>query len=93
LNSLGFYQVELCVSVYSIGRPWFPHASVNLPGGKKIDITVNNYSKDNKYIRSVTLNGRELTEPFFTHADIADGAVFVYEMTDQPSEAFKTAAK
>lgn len=93
LNSLGFYQVAPGKPVYSIGRPWFPHASVNLPGGKKIDITVNNYSKDNKYIRSVTLNGRELTEPFFTHADIADGAVFVYEMTDQPTEALKTASK
>lgn len=84
LNSLGFYQVCPGKPVYSIGRPWFPKAVVNLPDGRKIRITVKNYSKDNKYIREVKLNGRRLTEPFFTHADIIDGADFEYEMTDRP---------
>lgn len=84
LNSLGFYQVCPGKPVYSIGRPWFPKATVKLPGGKEISIRVNNFSKDNKYIKSVSLNGKQLEKPFFSHSDIKDGAVFEYEMTDKP---------
>lgn len=85
MNALGFYQVCPGEPVYSIGRPWFPHAVINLPNGKKIEINVRNFSKDNKYIKSVTLNGKPLTEPFFNHSDIADGAVFEYLMTAHPT--------
>lgn len=84
LNALGFYQVCPGKPVYSIGRPWFPKSAVKLPGGKEIIITVNNFSKDNKYIKSVSLNGKQLEKPFFSHSDIKDGAVFEYEMTDKP---------
>lgn len=86
LNSLGFYQVCPGKPVYSIGRPWFPKAVVNLPNGKTITIEVKNFSKENKYIKSVKLNGRELTEPFFNHSDIAGGAVFEYEMVAEPQK-------
>lgn len=84
LNALGFYQVCPGKPVYSIGRPWFPHATVNLPGGKKIEIDVKNFSKDNRYIKSVKLNGKTLSEPFFSHSDIKDGAKFEYEMCSTP---------
>ena len=84
LNALGFYQVCPGIPVYSIGRPWFPHAEVNLPGGKKLVINVKGYGKDRPYIKSVRLNGKRLSEPFFTHADIAGGATLDFEMTDSP---------
>ncbi|WP_410522504.1 glycoside hydrolase domain-containing protein, partial [Muribaculum intestinale] len=58
---------------------------VNLPGGKKIEIKVNNYSKDNKYIKSVKLNGKTLDRPFFNHSDIANGAIFEYDMSATPA--------
>lgn len=84
LNSLGFYQLCPGKPVYSIGRPWFPHAEVNLKNGKKIVMDVRNFGKENKYIKSVRLNGKQLEKPFFSHSDIVDGAVFEYEMTDKP---------
>lgn len=84
LNSLGFYQVSPGTPVYSIGRPWFPHAEIKLPNGKSIVIDVKNYSKENKYIKSVKLNGKTLDAPFFNHSDIVDGAVFEYEMSATP---------
>lgn len=80
LNALGFYQVCPGIPVYSIGRPIFPHAKVNLPNGKTLEIKVKNQSPANKHIKSMRLNGRELEKPFFTHADILDGAVFEFEM-------------
>ncbi len=84
LNSLGFYQVCPGKPVYSIGRPWFPYAEIHLPGGKNIVIDVKNYSKDNKYVESVKLNGKTLDRPFFTHDDIVNGAEFEFVMTDKP---------
>ena len=84
LNSLGFYQVCPGSPIYSIGRPWFPKATIHLSNGKTITIKVNGFSKENKYIESVKLNGKLLTTPFFNHSDIADGAEFEYVMTNQP---------
>ena len=81
LNALGFYQVCPGKPVYSIGRPWFPKALIHLANGSSIFIEVKNFSKENKYIKSVKLNGKQLTEPFFNHSDIQNGAVFEYEMT------------
>ena len=78
LNALGFYQVAPGKPVYSIGRPWFSEMTVNMPNGKKIEISVENFSKDNKYIESVTLDGKLLETPFFTHEQIKNGAKFHY---------------
>ena len=89
LNAMGFYQVCPGNPVWSIGRPWFSHITVNLSNGKKIEIDVKNFSKDNKYIESVTLNGKQLTEPFFNHEDIANGATFEYVMTATPTNFMK----
>lgn len=89
MNSLGFYQVCPGKPVYSIGRPWFPKAKINLNNGKTIEIKVNNFSKDNKYIKSVKLNGKTLDTPFFNHADIVNGAIFEYEMSATPNTPAK----
>ena len=51
LNSMGFYQVCPGKPVYSIGRPAFDKAVVNLPSGKKFSIVVKNNTKKNKLYR------------------------------------------
>lgn len=86
LNAMGFYQVAPGNPVYSIGRPLFETLTVNLNNGKKFTVTAKNFSKANKYIKSATVNGRELSEPFFTHSDIINGGELVLEMTDAPTE-------
>ena len=65
LNAMGFYQVAPGNPVYSIGRPMFETLTVNLNNGKQFTVTAKNFSKANKYIKSATINGRELDEPFF----------------------------
>lgn len=86
LNSIGFYQVCPGKPVYSIGRPLFDKATVNLPNGKKFIVTTKNNSKTNKYIKSATLNGKILNKPFFTHNDIIMGGELVFTMTDKPTQ-------
>ncbi len=73
LNAMGFYQVCPGKPVYSIGRPLFNKATVNLKDGKKFTVIAKNNSRENKYIQSMVLNGKPLDKPFFTHQDIVDG--------------------
>lgn len=86
LNSMGFYQVCPGKPVYSIGRPVFDQAIVNLTNGKKFTIMVKNNSKKNKYIESMLLNGQTLHTPFFSHQDIVDGGTLEITMSDKPNK-------
>ena len=85
LNSMGFYQVCPGKPVYSIGRPAFDKAVINLPEGKTFSIIAKNNSKKNKYIESISLNGKSLDTPFFNHQDIANGGTMEISMTDKPN--------
>lgn len=86
LNSMGFYQVCPGKPVYSIGRPVFDQAVVNLTNGKKFTVMVKNNSKKNKYIESMSLNGQTLQTPFFSHQDIVDGGTLEITMSDKPNK-------
>lgn len=86
LNSMGFYQVCPGKPIYSIGRPLFDKASINLPDGKQFTIITKNNSRTNKYIVSVTLNGQPLNTPFFTHDDIIAGGIMEITMTDKQTQ-------
>ena len=86
LNSMGFYQVCPGKPVYSIGRPVFDQAVVNLTNGKKFTVMVKNNNKKNKYIESMLLNGQTLHTPFFSHQDIVDGGTLKITMSDKPNK-------
>lgn len=81
LNAMGFYQVCPGRAVYSIGRPAFDKAVVNLPDGKKFTVIATDNSKKNKYIRSMKLNGKPLRQPFFTHDELMAGGTLEIEMS------------
>jgi predicted alpha-1,2-mannosidase len=81
LNALGFYQVAPGDPTYTLSRPLFDQATIALENGKKITIKAYNNSLENKYIASVTLNGKKLDRLFFEHKDIANGAVLEFTMT------------
>ena len=85
LNSMGFYQVCPGKPVYSIGRPAFDKAVINLPEEKTFSIVVKNNGKKNKYIESISLNGKSLETLFFNHQDIVNGGTMEIRMTDKPN--------
>ena len=80
MSALGFYQVAPGIPVYTLGRPMVDRALIHVKGGI-FEIVVKNNSPENKYIRTVTLNGKELETPFFSHAEMAKGGKLVFEMT------------
>ena len=85
LNSMGFYQVAPGNPVYSIGRPLFGKAVINLPSGKTFTIIAKGNSGEAKYIKSMKLNGKPLDKPFFTHSELMEGGTLELEMSATPA--------
>jgi len=72
-SQLGFYPVTPGVAAYNIGSPVFKNAVVHLENGNDFIISTKNYSKENKYIQSAKLNGKNWDKPWFSHEDISKG--------------------
>ena len=51
---------------------------------KTFTIVAKNFSKENKYVKSVTLNGKPLGSFILKHADIMAGGELVFEMSSSP---------
>lgn len=79
-STLGFYPVSPGSVQYAIGSPAINSAVINLPGGKTFAIEVKNQSNKNVFVQKIILNGKTLTTPFLTHADIVNGGTIVFEM-------------
>src|SRR3546814_1473167 len=57
-SALGFYPVTPATDEYVMGAPLFKEMSIQLPNGKTIEIQAPDNGKENRYIQSVTLNGK-----------------------------------
>ena len=86
LSSLGLYQVEPEGGKFVFGSPIFDKATLNVGGGKTFVIEAANNSKTNKYIQSVTLDGKEYTKSYIDFKDIQKGGKLVFTMGDKPSK-------
>tara|TARA_R110002051_G_scaffold119745_1_gene193062 strand:+ start:301 stop:3228 length:2928 start_codon:yes stop_codon:yes gene_type:complete len=84
-SSLGFYPVTPGSNQYIIGSPLFEKATINLENGKSFTVQANNISNENKYIKSVQLNGDNYEYSYIPHQDIMNGGTMVFEMTNTPS--------
>lgn len=79
LTNLGFYQVEPASGRYWFGTPMFNKAEVSVPGGT-FTVKANNLSPENRYIKSVKLNGKPYDKMFIMHSDIIAGGELEFEM-------------
>lgn len=85
LSALGFYTMDPASPNYVLGSPLFEEAKVKLGNGKELIIQAKNNSEKNCYIQSATLNGKPWNKPWFSHADIANGGKFVFQMGAKPN--------
>lgn len=86
-SALGFYPVNPAEGVYSIGSPIIKDAKISLENGKIFQIQVDNNSKENIYIQSISLNGKYLDKNSIDHSDIIDGGKLVIKMGAQPEKS------
>lgn len=84
-SSLGFYPLAVGRNEYAIGSPLFSEVTLNMDNGKKLRVVANNNSKENIYVKSMTINGKPHNSVVIKHEDICDGGEIVFEMSDKPS--------
>ena len=84
LSSLGFYQAEPAVPRFWFGSPAFREASVKV-GHHTFTIKAKGLSETNRYIQSVTLNGKKHPYPYIEYKDICNGGTLVLKMGPKPA--------
>jgi predicted alpha-1,2-mannosidase len=87
-SALGFYPVCPGVPQYVFGSPLFEKVTVQLPEDKILSIEARGDLSAERYIRSVTLNGKPYRKTWISHEDLLRGGSLVFEMTDQPADPF-----
>ncbi len=85
-SALGFYPLCPGSNEYILGSPLFKSVTVRLDNGKEIVIKANGNSRDNRYIREMTLNGKRWTKNYLTHEDLMKGATIDFQMSPVPNK-------
>ncbi|MEP4092509.1 GH92 family glycosyl hydrolase [Reichenbachiella sp.] len=85
-SALGFYPVNPANGIYQLGSPLFERATINM-GKVSFVIEANNVSEENRYVKSVSLNGKELEGSQITHQQVMEGGLLVFEMTNNQAES------
>ena len=81
-SALGFYPLDPCGGDYVLGVPQVQRATLNLSNGRTFAVAVKNFSKAQKHVRSILLNGKAVVGQKIRHADIVNGGVLEFEMAD-----------
>ncbi|SFW55160.1 GH92 family glycosyl hydrolase [Chitinophaga sancti] len=86
-SALGFYPVTPGAPQYVVGAPLFKKATVKLENGKEIVINAPRNSDENRYIRSATFNGENLTNNWLDYNALMKGATIDFDMDATPNKS------
>jgi len=84
-SSLGFYPENPSNGMYVFGSPVVDEATMKVGYGKTFSLSVKNNSKTNKYIQSITLNGKPYTKSYIMHSELIKGGTMTIQMGAKPS--------
>jgi len=85
-SMMGLYPVTPGVPIYDLCSPFFDRVTIKLHNGKMFTIVARHNSANNKYIQSITLNGRPLSRVWIKHSDLVNGGRLELEMGDTPNK-------
>ncbi|WP_226911334.1 GH92 family glycosyl hydrolase [Gallaecimonas mangrovi] len=84
-SAAGFYPLRVGTSEYAIGAPYFAKMHIALENGHSLDIEAPGVSNRNRYIQSLTVNGKPYNSPWISHQLLTEGAKLVFTMGPTPS--------
>ncbi len=84
-SALGFYPCNPASGEYVFGSPLVDGAVINTDNNKKFILKIKNNSATNKYIQSVTLNGKKYSKNFITHNILTQQNNMVITMGSKPN--------
>ena len=85
-TAMGFYPLNPASGEYVLGAPQLKRVTMKLAGGKAFTVVAGNLSRENKYVKAVTLNGKPLDGFTIRHEDILKGGELVFDMESAPGE-------
>lgn len=85
-SALGFYPVCPGTDEYILGSPLFKEVTLAFENGKKLRLSAPANAETKRYVKSVKLNGVNHTKNYFTHKQLQNGGVALYEMSDVPNK-------
>lgn len=92
MSAMGFYPVDPVSGNYVFGTPLFDSVTLQLGGGKRLEVVAHRGAATDQYIQSVTFNGKPHTRSWFNHREIVNGARIVFEMGSKPNLEFGSQA-
>lgn len=90
-SALGFYPVCPATDQYVLGAPLFPKATLTFEHGKTFTITAAGNPDANRYVRSLSLNGKLYGNNWIGHSLITKGGGMQFQMTAVPDKQRGTA--
>ncbi len=94
LGAIGLYQICPGDTKFQISTPIFEHITFNSTkkSGKKIqfEIASKNFSEENIYIQSATLNGKKINRSWIDYSEIAAGGKLELVLGNQPNKEWGT---
>jgi predicted alpha-1,2-mannosidase len=88
LSAIGFYSVDPVSTHYVFGTPLFDRVTIALAGGKKLVFESRRETPESIYIHEVEFNGKAHPNSWFSHADVAAGGHFAFQLVGQPNSPF-----
>lgn len=80
-------------NIYSIGSPAMPAVSMKLSNGRNVNVTTENWSKENVYVDKMYLNGEEYDKSYITYEYLRNGADIKFVMSAEPNTTRATSAE
>jgi predicted alpha-1,2-mannosidase len=96
MSALGLYAVDPVSATYVLSAPLFERVTVRVGNGRQLVIEAKGSSGDpaaDKYIQSVSVNGKPHDRLWIRHEDLANGAHVVFNVGPNPNKAFATDEK
>lgn len=82
-SALGFYPVCPASDDYAVGSPLFRKAVIHLENGRELIISAPENSRDNIYVKSIKINGRNHPSWFLPHSELQKGVRIGFDMTSR----------
>jgi putative alpha-1,2-mannosidase len=86
MRSMGLSPANIGAPIYYLTAPIFKSVTVQWENKKSFTIKVKNYNKDNFYIQSANLNGKDLERNWLTQGEIQAGGILILETSAEPNK-------
>jgi len=100
MSAMGLFEMDGGTStdpVYELSGPLFKKISVQLDNkyfsGGKLIIEAKNSSSENRYIQSVSFNGKEIKNFWIKHSDLTGGGNLVFVLGPEPNKEWATTSE